>query len=314
MGAWDLYRNNWENTGGSISIIEFEKNPPKSYYLYQKLGETCGSAFWALLNQRLHTLHPENERYVAEIEKSIYNVLIANLVGTQGIRYHTILAGQKAAPKRTNTCCEGQGTRLIGALPEFIYSIAPDGIYVNLFEPSTCRWTQFGEEFHLTIETEFPFKPDVHLKVGATKPTKFKIRLRTPSWAAGSVPVLVNGRQVAVGSPGSYVTLEREWSGADSITFRLPMSFRFTRYTGADQVAGRERYALEYGPLLMAFLGMEESELVVRDASSIVDVAAKLRPVSDHPLRFNLGRTEIMPYFQIMEEPFSCFPLIAMNA
>jgi DUF1680 family protein len=314
MGAWDLYRDNWENTGGSISIIEFEKNPPKSYYLYQKLGETCGSAFWALLNQRLHTLHPENERYVAEIEKSIYNVLIANLVGTQGIRYHTILAGQKAAPKRTNTCCEGQGTRLIGALPEFIYSIAPDGIYVNLFEPSTCRWTQFGEEFHLTIETEFPFKPDVHLKVGATKPTKFKIRLRTPSWAAGSVPVLVNGRQVAVGSPGSYVTLEREWSGADSITFRLPMSFRFTRYTGADQVAGRERYALEYGPLLMAFLGMEESELVVRDASSIVDVAAKLRPVSDHPLRFNLGRTEIMPYFQIMEEPFSCFPLIAMNA
>jgi DUF1680 family protein len=120
LGAWDLYRDNWENTGGSFSIIEFEKNPPKSHYLYRKLGENCGSAFWALINQRLHILHPDDERYAAEIEKSIYNVLIANLAGAAGIRYHTLLAGQKEAPTRHNSCCEGQGTRLIGALPEFI--------------------------------------------------------------------------------------------------------------------------------------------------------------------------------------------------
>lgn len=90
-------------------------------------------------------------------------------------------------------------------------------------------------------------------------------------------------------------------------------SARRTRYSGADQVEGRERYALEYGPLLIAFLDMEESELVVRDASSILDVAAKLRPVSDQPLHFNLGRTEIVPYFQIMEEPSSCLPFIAIS-
>jgi DUF1680 family protein len=154
----------------------------------------------------------------------------------------------------------------------------------------------------------------VRLKIGTKRPAKFKLRLRTPSWATGSVAVQVNGQPAAVGSPGSYVMLDRQWNEGDSVTFRLPMSFRFTRYIGADQVAGRERYALEYGPLLMAFLGMEESELVVRDASAMADVAAKIRPVAGHPLHFNLGRTEIIPYFQIMDEPFSCFPLIATSS
>ena len=174
MGAWDLYHDNWENTGGSISIIEFEKDPPKSNYLYMKLGENCGSAFWALLNQRFHLLQPDEERYIAEIEKSIYNVLLANLVGQPGIRYHTLLVGNKEAPTRHNSCCEGQGTRLIGALPEFIYSIAKDGIYINLFEPSTVTWQQSGQNLQLTMKTEFPLKPEVRVEVGVSKPVRPK--------------------------------------------------------------------------------------------------------------------------------------------
>ena len=48
---------------------------------------------------------------------------------SNGFRYHTILEGQKEKATHENTCCEGQGTRLIGSLPEHIYSIAPDGLY-----------------------------------------------------------------------------------------------------------------------------------------------------------------------------------------
>jgi DUF1680 family protein len=311
MGAWDLYHENWENTGGSISIIEFETNSPKSNFLYQKLGENCGSAFWALLNQRFHLLQPDEERYVAEIEKSIYNVLIADLAGVQGIRYHTMLMGQKEAPTRKNTCCEGQGTRLIGALPEFIYSIAPDGIYVNLFEASTINWTQSGQKLQLTMKTEFPFRPEVRIEVGAARPVKSKIRVRVPCWASGAVRIAVNGISAGLGTPGSYLTLDREWAGGDAITFTLPMSFRFTPYTGADQVAGRERFAMEFGPLLMASVGPADGELVVRGVSGITELATRFRSVPDHPLRYTLGQMEIMPYFQVADESFSCFPLIS---
>ena len=38
-GAWEMYRAHWQHAGGSISIIEFEVDPPDSNYLRQKLGE-----------------------------------------------------------------------------------------------------------------------------------------------------------------------------------------------------------------------------------------------------------------------------------
>ena len=44
LGAWELYRAHWQQAGGSISIIEFEKDPPDSNYLRQKLGESVGIA------------------------------------------------------------------------------------------------------------------------------------------------------------------------------------------------------------------------------------------------------------------------------
>ena len=95
-GAWDLYHDNWEHVGGSIAICEgTDLYPPKSYFLHRSTGELCGSVFWAFLNQRFHLLNPGEEKYVAEIEKSIYNNLIANQVGEKGIRYHAVLADHK---------------------------------------------------------------------------------------------------------------------------------------------------------------------------------------------------------------------------
>jgi DUF1680 family protein len=120
QGAWDLYRDNWEHAGGSIAITEFGEFPPKSYRLaaqqpFCETGETCGSVFWIRFNQRFHLLDPEREEYVSEIEKSIYNVGLANQIDSYGIIYHTRLVGQKgdlSVPLCTNSCCEGQGTRL----------------------------------------------------------------------------------------------------------------------------------------------------------------------------------------------------------
>jgi hypothetical protein len=45
LGSWELCRAHWQQAGGSISIIEFERDPPNSNYLRQNLGELCGSGF-----------------------------------------------------------------------------------------------------------------------------------------------------------------------------------------------------------------------------------------------------------------------------
>ncbi len=313
LGAWELYRAHWQQAGGSISIIEFEKDPPDSNYLRQKLGELCGNSFWVFLSQRFQLLDPEDERFATEIEKSIYNVALAAQDGAMGLRYHAILEGKKEKATRENTCCEGQGTRLLGSLPEHIYSVAPDGLYVNLFEPSTVKWQQGGEQMELTLRTRFPFETAVHCSIKTAAPTTSNLRIRVPSWAAGEMNISVNGKPAGAGNPGTYLAIRREWSDGDAIGFTLPAAIQVKRYTGADQIAGSSRYAVEYGPILLAAVGSSKVELSVDGGHDAEHLGDYLEPIAGSPLHFKVrGNSDqrFMPYWQISGEEFTCYPAV----
>lgn len=164
------------------------------------------------------------------------------------------------------------------------------------------------------METEFPRAPGVRICVTAAQPVRAKLRIRVPGWAAAEMDVKVNGRRAARGVPGRYVAIERRWVSGDVISFELPIEFRLTKYEGVDQIAGRDRFMLEYGPILMAALGAADSELVVRMAESPMDLATRLEPVAGQPLHFALsaymGGAEFIPYFEVNEQFFSCAPII----
>jgi uncharacterized protein len=328
QGAWQLYRDNWEHIGGSIAITEFGEFPPKSYRLkpqfdFCETGELCGSSFWAFLNQRFQLLDPDNEAYATEIEKSIYNVGIASQFIGKGFFYHARLVGKKgdkAVGYCTNSCCEGQGTRLAGSIPEHLYSIVPagthPGLYIHMFAPSTIRWTQRDsraeEELKLSMRTTFPHDSTVELRFDVSSPRRSVIRVRTPSWATAEMPIRVDGEVAAVGKPGSYVSLDRTWKSGDSVSFTLPAGFRLTRYSGMDHIAGSERYALEYGPILLAVANSDEARLHA-SGSSVQSFKNQLKAIPGQPLCFTIvGNPDhrYMPYYAIKEETFTCFPII----
>ncbi len=316
LGGWELYHDYWEHVGGSIAICEEDAYPPKSYLLHKHTGELCGSVFWVRYNQRFHLLYPAAEKYVNEIEKSIYNVGLANQFGTNGIFYHAHLAGKKDFERKLciNSCCEGQGTRLYGSLPEYIYTLADDGLLIDLFAPSTIDWQIKGQALKLKMETAFPLHPEVRLSLNVSQPTKAKLRLRVPAWAAAKMPILVNGTKVATGKPGSYAVLDRTWSDGDTITFRLPMAFKLTRYEGAERVAGQERYALEYGPILLAVVGSVDEKLGATLASSPANLVRQLVPKPGQPLHFTIAGDadhEYLPYWQVTNQVFTCYPVLS---
>ena len=165
---------------------------------------------------------------MTEVEKSIYNVGIANQFGGKGFFYHARLVGKKgdrAVGYCTNSCCEGQGTRLLGSIPEHLYSVVPSGshpgLYVNMFAPSTIHWSQHDdrpdEELKLTMKTAFPYDSSVELVVELSAPRRSVIRLRTPSWATAEMPVFINGKLAVTGKPASYVALRtRIWAHPSS--------------------------------------------------------------------------------------------------
>jgi uncharacterized protein len=316
-GGWELYHEKWENPSGSIAIIEFVVSPPKSYMLHAELEELCGNSFWTFLSRRFHALDPENEKYVAEIEKSIYNVAMANQAGSKGFRYHALLVHHKEKPTQMNTCCEGQGTRLIGSLPEHIYSLASDGLYVNLFEPSTIHWTEGGASLRLKMVTRFPFDSEVRLRFSAAQPTQAKIRVRVPSWATREMVVSVNGQPAAKGKPGSYVALDRAWAEGDIASFTLPAALGVERYTGVDQIPDHERYAVSFGPILLAAVGAPEIRLRLENVKEPDDLLEHLKPKPGQPLHYLVEHNpgvEFMPYWQVDKEPFNCFPAVEMHA
>ncbi len=318
MGAWDLYHDNWEHIGGSLAINEgtflYE---PKSYYLRHETGELCGNSFWMKLNQRFHLLYPEKEKYVNEIEKSIYNVAIANQYGPEGIRYFAKLVDRKYGDHSPNshqcmnTCCEGQGTRVFGSLPEYIYSTAEDGIYVDLYSASEIKYSCKNQRMILKMSTQFPYDPKVEIVVGNEQPTQSKIRIRVPSWASEKMSIMVNGKKVGNGDPGTYFIIDREWKNADLVSFTLPMDFKVTKYTGMEKGFEQNHYAIEYGPILMAMVGVRAKKFDIGVKTTPQNIKKMLKLVPGKPLHFTIEGSmefEYWPYFEVQEEPFSCFP------
>jgi len=203
-GAWEMFRESFLHLGGAMAINEGSVGtydpadpkgtwyPPKSYYLEgtasgeHPTGETCGSVFWVKLNQRLHRLNPEDERFVAEIERSIINIGLMNQaaeVGAPiaGVRYFALLHRHKAPMQNISSCCEGQGSRLHGSLPEYIYSYAPKLVSVDLYVQSTLELAKIGGSGSLQITSGFPLAGPAMVSYTG-EPVEMSIRLRIPSW------------------------------------------------------------------------------------------------------------------------------------
>jgi hypothetical protein len=109
----------------------------------------------------------------------------------------------------------------------------------------------------------------------------------------------VNGTTAGTGAPSSYVTLDRVWSDGDRIEFTLAPALLVRRYTGADQLPGKARFSVEYGPILLAAVGASEVDLQVEPGAAPESLARLLEPVPGSPLHFNIRGNpgaRLMPY------------------
>ena len=316
-GFWNLMYNHWINIGGSTSIIEYGDYPPDSQRL-SSTGELCGSSFWIRLNQRFHWLHPTKEVYMAQIEQSIYNVIMGNQINDTGLLYHAHLVTYKdynPVGNMINTCCEGQGTRSLGSIPEFIYSMDPESgdLYVNLFQASHIHWTFKGQEATLNMESKFPYDADVEMTISRlTKTVTGIMYIRIPSWATKNVQIMVNDKHVATGKPGSYEAVSRQWTQNDKISFTLPINYSLIKYDGLDQVTGHTRYGLMYGPVLMAITGPDEAEVVISGSQpeGLFDLLEAVKGMPLHSTIKGMDGYIMKPYWQVGRETFTSVPII----
>lgn len=160
-----------------------------------------------------------------------------------------------------------------------------------------------------------PYNGRVALAINC-EPQEFELKIRIPRWVEGDVHVLLNGKPATTGCPGTFITLTNRWKQGDQVNFNLPFAWKLSRYEGAEQAAGYDRYAFEYGPLLMAFKSALDGDnhLVIGCKPSEL---TSLLQEKDTPLHFSLqGQPgiEVVPYLEIKPDmAFTCFPLFAQD-
>lgn len=218
-------------------------------------------------------------------------------------------------------CCTGTGAEEFAKTQDTIYFHDDEGVSVNLFIASELSWPEQG--LRLEQRTRFPEQQGTSLVLHLLRPRRFKLRLRIPYWANGA-SVNINGvTQSVPATPGSYLTLDREFADGDRIDLTLPMQLH-----PAPLPDEPDLQAMMYGPLVLAVrmgqAGMDPEKINVSDhRPSFNRIVGRQLPsvyfepeqswvrATDQPLTFEAlgieGPLQLVPLYKIRNERFAVY-------
>ncbi len=144
-------------------------------------------------------------------------------------------------------CCSGTHPQVAADYRINTYFREPRGIYINLYIPSTVRWTQDSANIALTQKSMYPFESVVQFEVQTSKAADFAMKFRIPVWAKGaSISVNGNRAQTPI-TPGSFASIHRTWKAGDHVEVDLPTTMRLE----AIDPRHAQTVALLSGPLVL---------------------------------------------------------------
>lgn len=125
------------------------------------------------------------------------------------------------------TCEDGETLcALLAALPRFAQSqwlLSRDGGFCAMgYAPCAVRYRLEGTGVRLSVSGDYPRSGEVRIALHLTADAAFPIHLRIPAWATGATAA-VSG-DVYEGTPGKFLTLNRQWHDGDEILLNLPMT------------------------------------------------------------------------------------------
>ena len=102
----------------------------------------------------MHLLEPDNPHHVDQMENSLYNMLLAAQVGSQGYHYLNFLQQNKDWRYLDRaTCCASLATRLVGLLPQFLYTYTEDSVNCDIYAASEA---DLPNGVSLKVDTALP--------------------------------------------------------------------------------------------------------------------------------------------------------------
>ena len=214
-------------------------------------NETCATYNMLKLTSDLF-LFNQNAALMDYYERGLYNDILASVdEHTPANTYHIPLRPGSAKQFSNEdmsgfTCCNGTALESSTKLQNSIYFKSADNkaLYVNLYVPSTLKWT----ERNVTVTQTTAYPKEDHTQLTVQGSGTFDLNVRVPHWATNGFFVTINGKKVNVKAvPGSYLTLNRTWKDGDIVELRMPFKFYLEPVMDQQNIA-----SLFYGPVLLA--------------------------------------------------------------
>jgi uncharacterized protein len=247
--------------GPNESFVE-----PGTGALYKSLSEThrgfetpCGSYAHFKLTRYLLQITGDG-RYGDSMERVLYNtVLGAKRLERDGHAFY--YSDYNTNASRTYfpdawPCCSGTLPQVAADYRILTYFHDVAGVYVNLYLPSTVKWTnKDGALASLTQSGSYPLDSEIKFSLKLSRPSEFAIRLRIPAWSnqAGAALIRVNGSRVPVTVQSGFATLRRKWNNNDRIELDIPLPMRLEAIDSQHP----NMVALVRGPLVLFALTKE---------------------------------------------------------
>ena len=230
---------------------------PGSGEIYASLTKThnsfetpCGSYAHFKITRYLMRV-TRDSRYGDSMERMMYNtVLGAKPMQPDGRTFYYSdynFKGKRVYSNHGWPCCSGTLPQVAADYRINTYFRDSQGVYINVFLPSTLHWRQDGAQLSLTEKSAYPFEESLHFEVTASSPRTFSINLRIPEWADGAVLRVNDKRESAPLRLGSFQTVRREWKTGDRLELELPMRLRLEALDREHP----ETVALLRGPLVL---------------------------------------------------------------
>jgi DUF1680 family protein len=210
---------------------------PGSGALYKSLTEThrsfetpCGSYAHFKLTRYLLRVTGDG-RYGDSMERVLYNtVLGARPLQPDGHAFYYSdynVDGSKTYFPDAWPCCSGTLPQVAADYRILTYFHDVGGAYVNLYLPSTVKWTSAnGAQVALTQGGNYPIEGVIKIALKLSRPSEFAVRLRIPTWSGQGTVVRVNGSHVPVTVHSGFAMLKRRWRDGDRIELDLALPMR----------------------------------------------------------------------------------------
>lgn len=230
--------------------------------------ETCAAIAQVYLNYRLFLLHGDSKYYDA-LERSLYNGVISGISIDGGNFFYPNPLQSMGQHHRQAwfgcACCPSNAARFIPSLPQYIYAVKDNGLYINLFNGNTVTTKVGGKAITVEQVTNYPWNGDVDINIKKGS-GKFSLNVRIPGWVKGEVvpsnlytyadgkrlgyTVKVNGQPVEGGiNPQGYFVISRKWKAGDKVSVHFDMEPRIVRANGL-VAADKGRVSVERGPIV----------------------------------------------------------------